>query len=657
MITVGYSTRKSNTYFKDLIKSTSGFKEIQIIEKVNNGEKSLSKTYNEILQEAENDIVILCHDDILFEKPYWGKRVVEHFEKSDFGILGVAGTKYLPSSGKWWEVQSEMIGQVYHQHEGKKWLSEYNKPFGSKIIDTIIVDGLFIGIHKKRIKKNFDEKFDGFHFYDVSFCFSNFLDGVKVGVMSNIPLTHLSIGMTNEKWEKNRIQFSNTYSKNLPQILKYELPELKLNDRFPIVSIITPIFNYGKMFQKTLNSVFESTYKNIELIVVCDGSTDEYVLLKLKTLESHPNIKIIYQNNTGPSSARNNGVKNSVGEYILPLDSDDLIHPEYIQSCLNVIKQNNKISPVYCDTYHIGEVQGIEQRPEWSMERLKQGPFIVNCSMFRKEAFEKCEGYDTSLFGWEDYDLWIRMGLNGYFGKKIPKPLFYYFHHEKDGTVSTEANKNQTELYKKIIGKNFKMINLYTSYFISNDELRQKEIDFCLEQNIKNENINKIYILSEEPTIPFNSTKIELIYHPRPTFKDFFTVINENTLEDEINIISNSDIFFDDTVLLTHQFLDKNTVICLLRWEFNDNPRIQIMRADCQDSWMWIGKIKDLDYSDFYLGKNGCDNRIAWEFKNKGYNLINPCTKIKTYHFHESNVRTYISDSAIQGPYQFINPF
>ena len=76
--------------------------------------------------------------------------------------------------------------------------------------------------------------------------------------------------------------------------------------------------------------------------------------------------------------------------------------------------------------------------------------------MFHRESFEVCDGYDVTLKGWEDYDLWIRMGLKGYSGKRIPKPLFTYFHHESDGTVSTEANNNQQELYNKIMNKNFK---------------------------------------------------------------------------------------------------------------------------------------------------------------------------------------------------------
>jgi GT2 family glycosyltransferase len=136
-----------------------------------------------------------------------------------------------------------------------------------------------------------------------------------------------------------------------------------------------------------------------------------------------------------------------------------MIHPDYIQSCVNIIKNNKNISPVYCDTYHIGQMEGVETRPEWSMDRLIQGPFIVNCSMFHRAAFDITGGYDKNLFGWEDYDLWIRMGLNGYVGKRIPKPLFMYFHHENDGTVSTVANKNMSELHQKIINKNFDVVD------------------------------------------------------------------------------------------------------------------------------------------------------------------------------------------------------
>jgi len=463
MITIIYSTHKDETYnneFKKHLSQTVGLKNVQILEYTNHNQYSLTEIYNKGLTESINDIVVFCHNDIIFEKEYWGKRISEHFTKSpDYGILGVAGTSYFPNSGRWWDIQGEMIGQVYHQHEGKKWLSQYNKPFGSRIIPSVIVDGVFFAVKKSNLKSNFDESFNGFHFYDTSFCMSNYLLGVKIGTISNVPLTHLSIGMTNQQWDTNRLLFLEKYQGNLPIKLESNYPINKINPKIPLVSIIIPIYNYGIQFEKTLQSAFDSTYKNIEVVIVNDGSTDEYVKLKLESIKDHPNIKIIYQENQGPSSARNNGIKNSNGDLILPLDADDMIQPEYIQSCVNILKNNKNISPVYCDTHHIGETQGVESRPEWSIERLNNGPFIVNCSMFHRKAFEDCNGYDEELKGWEDYDLWIRMGLKGYSGKRIPKPLFIYFHHESDGTVSTEANSNQQELYNKIMNKNYKNEN------------------------------------------------------------------------------------------------------------------------------------------------------------------------------------------------------
>ena len=459
MITIVYSTHKDETYnnkFRQHLLQTVGLKNVQILEYTNYNQYSLTEVYNRGLNESVNDIVVFCHNDIIFEKEYWGKRVLEHFvKKPEYGILGVAGTSYYPSSGRWWDIQGEMIGQVYHQHEGKKWLSEYNKPFGSKIIDSVIVDGVFFAVKKSNLKTNFDESFTGFHFYDTSFCMSNHLSGVKVGTISNVPLTHLSIGMTNNQWEQNRLLFLEKYKESLPIKLESKYPVSKINSKLPLVSIIIPIYNYGIQFEKALQSVFNSTYKNIEIVIVDDGSTNTYVKLKLESIKDHPNIKIIHQENQGPSSARNNGIKQSTGDLILPLDADDTIQPEYVQLCVNILKNNKKISPVYCDTYHIGQIQGIEVRPEWSLERLNKGPFIVNCSMFHREAFDKCDGYDVNLKGWEDYDLWLRMGINGYIGKRIPKPLFIYFHHEIDGTVSSEANVNQIELHQKILNKNY----------------------------------------------------------------------------------------------------------------------------------------------------------------------------------------------------------
>lgn len=222
MITVGYSTRKSNPEFKNYLIKSSGFKKLKVIEKVNNGDKSLTQVYNEILDESETDIVVLCHDDIYFDTSSWYHKLLKHFEKSDYGILGVAGSTEIPSSGKWWENRRSMVGIVNHESGGKKWESKYSSSQGNEVVETIIVDGLFIALSKKRIKNKFDENIKGFHFYDVDFGFSNHINHVKIGVITNIRITHKSIGQTNDQWENNRIEFSEKYKNELPLKLPFD---------------------------------------------------------------------------------------------------------------------------------------------------------------------------------------------------------------------------------------------------------------------------------------------------------------------------------------------------------------------------------------------------------------------------------------------------
>jgi len=217
MITVGFSTREDKPEYIELIKSTCMYKDVDVIQKINTGDKSLPEVYNEILSEAKTDIVVFIHDDLEFDTKNWGDKVMKHFKRNPtYGILGLAGTKYLPKSGTWWEVASSMYGIVNHKNEEKKWTSTYSKDGGSRLEETVIVDGLFIAVEKNRIKHKFDESFNGFHFYDLSFCLPNYLDNVDIGVMYDVRVTHLSVGQTNEKWEENRKKFSEQYSEDLP---------------------------------------------------------------------------------------------------------------------------------------------------------------------------------------------------------------------------------------------------------------------------------------------------------------------------------------------------------------------------------------------------------------------------------------------------------
>ena len=76
-------------------------------------------------------------------------------------------------SGMWWQDRASMQGQVGHEHQGRKHTNKYSGTFGENLKEVVVIDGLFMCIHKGRVKHNFNEQFEGFHFYDLPICLEN----------------------------------------------------------------------------------------------------------------------------------------------------------------------------------------------------------------------------------------------------------------------------------------------------------------------------------------------------------------------------------------------------------------------------------------------------------------------------------------------------
>jgi hypothetical protein len=223
-VSVVISTRMIDSSYVIHVKKMFSQPDTEILIYENDGDKSLTQIYNIGLKESKNDIVVFMHDDLILETSNMTPKIIKLFEKhQDYGIIGIAGTDNL-TSGMWWQNRENMFGVVGHIHEGKRHVNHYSKGvFNDVLKDVVIVDGLWFAICKSRIKKEFNEQFSGFHFYDIPFCVENYLEGVKIGLTTKFGITHKSIGITNKQWEKNKLLFEALFEKKIPLTIPHSL--------------------------------------------------------------------------------------------------------------------------------------------------------------------------------------------------------------------------------------------------------------------------------------------------------------------------------------------------------------------------------------------------------------------------------------------------
>lgn len=108
-----------------------------------------------------------------------------------------------------------------------------------------------------------------------------------------------------------------------------------------LISVIIPVYNRKDVLLECINSVIAQSYKNFEIILIDDGSTDGTIELCRNLAEQEPRIKLIEAEHGGVSAARNKGIENSNGDFIFFLDSDDIIHPEILKTLIDGMKESN----------------------------------------------------------------------------------------------------------------------------------------------------------------------------------------------------------------------------------------------------------------------------------------------------------------------------
>jgi glycosyltransferase involved in cell wall biosynthesis len=224
------------------------------------------------------------------------------------------------------------------------------------------------------------------------------------------------------------------------------------------VSVIIPLYNQGKYIHEAIESVRKSSYKNVEIIVINDGSTDGYTNKVFEELEW---VIKIARPNGGLASARNAGIAASSGQFIMPLDADDRIHGLYIEKAVDVLMNNPEMSYVTCYARNFDAFETLYAPvgcvPELMLFMNTDG----RCTnLYRVDAIRRVGGYDEEILFYEDWDLLITLNKRGMVGDVLPSELFYYRRHQ-DSMVYTKVNPKRSEIIQYIMHKHDDVLARY----------------------------------------------------------------------------------------------------------------------------------------------------------------------------------------------------
>jgi len=254
------------------------------------------------------------------------------------------------------------------------------------------------------------------------------------------------------------------------------------------ISVVIPCYNHGEFIGEAVGSVLRSDFDGYEIVIVNDGSTD---LITLRVFEDmakrfadNRRVTIIHQENLGLSSARNAAISRAAGEYILPLDADNRIRPDYLRKAVGVLDQNRDAGVVYAYANLFGEKKGVWTFPPFDSRKLLIENFVEACSVFRKKIWEECNGYDPAMvIGYEDWDFWISAMEKGWKFHLIKEALFDYRVRKDSMAAGCKVPENHRQVISYICQKHRDTFSGNLSALIADIRERESFIQQVYEGN------------------------------------------------------------------------------------------------------------------------------------------------------------------------------
>lgn len=532
--------------------------------------KGMASGYNEAMNASDAKYKIYLHQDTFIINENFLYDILYTFENnSDIGMIGVVGSKVIPTSAIWWETNHK-YGKVYESSAGN--LSELKfKDVEKRYEQVKIIDGLIM-ITQYDLPWR-DDVFDGYHFYDASQSTEFTKKGYKVIVPNqDKPWIIHDCGMAGMGYYgKYRQKFIDEYYKDI----------------FPLVSILIPTYNRPKYFKLALESAINQTYKNIEIVVGDDGTDNKTEKLIENYLNKYDNIR--YYHNKSNLGQFDNDLKlmdMSKGRYVNFLMDDDLFEKDKIQKMINVfieddkneislVSSNRKLidgEGIFKTNYILDETIGTVCDKVWNGEEITELILSQNKNIIGEPTtvlFDKTKM--TEKFGYYD---------NRRFICNVDQAT--WFNLLKDGKciILSEIlssfrmhNNQQLEFKENVIGEvkdySYLIINAPSNNLFLDNEQYLTAIDTCLQyakkikSTYRNCNIEKI--IQELTEVQYEvKSKIPLlsvVVNCKDNSNDIYDILDKI----KTNIYSNIELIF---INRKHQEMDVENSECINIYDY-----------------------------------------------------------------------------------------
>lgn len=248
------------------------------------------------------------------------------------------------------------------------------------------------------------------------------------------------------------------------------------------VSVIIPCYNQASFLSEAIQSIIAQTYGNWECIIVNDGSSDDTKIIAERWCDKDSRIHYLNQENGGLSSARNFGIKNANGDFILTLDADDKYEKTFIEKGLKIFNENSRAGVVSSWVVRFkGDTEIAVIKPNG--KTIEDFLFQNSCngtSLFRKKCWLEVGGYDENMkTGYEDWDFYIRVCANNWLVYIIPESLFFYRQHDVSMRLNAYTNHDKSikkYLYTKHKELYLKRYDSMVDYFLNTIDVEKKNV-------------------------------------------------------------------------------------------------------------------------------------------------------------------------------------